>query len=66
VHVAKSDPEAKRKSSLSYCTRLENEYGSFNLEALEFLKHFREPGNSLYLIFTHTHIFSLFPICIFS
>jgi hypothetical protein len=24
------------------------EYGSFNLEALNFLMHFREPGNSLY------------------
>jgi hypothetical protein len=35
-----------------------NEYGSFNLEALKFLMHFREPGSSLYFIFTHTHIFS--------
>jgi hypothetical protein len=33
VQMAKSDPEAQRKSSLSYCTWLENEYGSFNLEA---------------------------------
>jgi hypothetical protein len=34
------------------------EYGSFNLEALNFLMHFREPGSSLYFYFTHTHIFS--------
>jgi hypothetical protein len=60
VQMAKSDPEAQRKSSLSYCTWLENEYGSFNLEALKFLMHFREPGSSLYFIFTHTHIFFSF------
>jgi hypothetical protein len=48
VQMAKSDLEAQRKSSLSVCTWLENEYGSFNLEALEFLMHFREPGSSLY------------------
>jgi hypothetical protein len=36
-----------------------NEFGSFNLETLKFLMHFREPGSSF--IFTHTHIFfSLF------
>jgi hypothetical protein len=40
VQMAESDPEAQRKSSLSDCTWLENEYGSFNLEALEFLVHF--------------------------
>jgi hypothetical protein len=40
VQMAKSDPEAQRKSSLSDCTWLENEYGSFNLEALKFLMHF--------------------------
>jgi hypothetical protein len=34
-----------------------DEFGSFNLEALKFLMHFREPGSSLYFIFTHTHIF---------
>jgi hypothetical protein len=56
VQMAKSDPEAQRKSSLSDCTWLEYEYGSFNLEALKFLMHFREPGSSF--IFTHTHIFS--------
>jgi uncharacterized protein YjhX (UPF0386 family) len=32
VQMAKSDPEAQRKSSLSDCTWLENEYGTFNLE----------------------------------
>jgi hypothetical protein len=58
VQMAKSDPEAQRKSSLSDCTWLENEYGSFNLEALEFLMHFREPGSSLF--FTHTHIYFFF------
>jgi hypothetical protein len=35
-----------------------NEYGSFNLETLKFLMHFREPGSSVYFIFTYTHIFS--------
>jgi hypothetical protein len=34
-----------------------NEFGSFNLETLKFLMHFREPGSSLYFIFIHTHIF---------
>jgi hypothetical protein len=48
VQRAKGDPEAQRKSSLSDCTWLENENGSFNLEALNFLIHFREPGSSLY------------------
>jgi hypothetical protein len=33
------------------------EYGPFNLEALKFLMHFREPGSSLYFYFTHTRIF---------
>jgi hypothetical protein len=60
VQMAKSDPEAQRKSSLSECTWLENEYGSFNLEALKFLMHFREPGSSLLFLFTHTHIFLFF------
>jgi hypothetical protein len=59
VQMLKSDPEAQRKSSLSDCTWLENEYGSFNLEALKFLMHFREPGSSLYFIFTQL-IFFLF------
>jgi hypothetical protein len=56
VQMAKSDPEAQRKSSLSDCIWLENEFGSFNLEALKFRMHFREPGSSLYFI-THTHFF---------
>jgi cellulose synthase/poly-beta-1,6-N-acetylglucosamine synthase-like glycosyltransferase len=59
VQMAKSDPEAQRKSSLLDCTWLENEYGSFNLEALEFLMHFREPGISLYF-YTYSYIFFLF------
>jgi hypothetical protein len=57
--MTKSDPKAQRKSSLSDCTWLENEYGSFNLEALKFLMHFGEPGSSLYFIFTsYIYIFS--------
>jgi hypothetical protein len=58
--MAKSDPEAQRKSSLSDCTWLESEYGSFNLEALKFLMHFRESGNSLYFLFLHILIFFSF------
>jgi hypothetical protein len=64
--MAKSDPEAQRKSSLSDCTWLANEHGSFNLEALKFLMHFREPGSSLYFYFyTNSHIFFLFLIFLF-
>jgi hypothetical protein len=72
VQMAKSDLEAQRKSSLSDCTWLENEFGCFNLESLKFLMHFREPGSSLYFIFisyilifyffyffSHTHIYVL-------
>jgi hypothetical protein len=57
VQMTKSDPEPQSKSSLSDCTWLENEYGSFNLETMKFLMHFREQGSSLYFIFTHTHFF---------
>jgi hypothetical protein len=64
--MAKSDPEAQRKSSLSDCTWLENEFGSFNLETLKFLMHFREQGSSLYFIFIHTHIFFFFSFIYFS
>jgi hypothetical protein len=64
VQMAKSDPEAQRKSSLSDCTWLENEYESFNLETLKFPMHFREPGSSLYFIFTQLTFF-LFLIHIF-
>jgi hypothetical protein len=63
VQMAKNDPQTQRKSSLSDCTWLENEHGSFNLETLKFLMHFREPGSSLYFIFTHTHIFFFFFSC---
>jgi hypothetical protein len=59
VQMAKSDLEAQRKSSLSDCTWLENEFVSFNLESLKFLMHFREPRSLLYFIFTHIHIFFL-------
>jgi hypothetical protein len=63
VQMAKSDPEAQRKSSLSDCTWLENEYGSFNLEALKFLMHIREPGSSLLFYF---YTYSYFFLCFFS
>jgi hypothetical protein len=59
VQMAKSDPEGQRKSSLSDCTWLENENGSFKHEALNFLMHFRELGSSLY---AHLYIFFLFLI----
>jgi hypothetical protein len=59
VQRAKSDPEAQRKSSLSDCTWLENENGSFNLEALNFLMHFREPGSSLYA-YSYFFLFLIF------
>jgi hypothetical protein len=50
--------EAQRKPSLSDCTWLESEYGSFNLEALKFLMHFREPGSSPYFYFyTYSYFF---------
>jgi hypothetical protein len=61
VEMAKSDPEAQRKSSLSDCTWLENEYGSFNLESLKSLMHFRELGSSLYFYFyTYSYFFLFF------
>jgi hypothetical protein len=66
VQMAKSDTEAQRKSSLSDCTWLENEYGSFNLEALKFLMYFREPGSSLYFYFyTYSCFFCFSHIYIF-
>jgi hypothetical protein len=58
--MSKSDPEAQRKSSLSDCTWLEKWAWIFYLETLKFLMHFREPGRTLYFIFTHTHIFLTF------
>jgi hypothetical protein len=65
VQMAKSDPDAQRKTSLSDYTWLENEFGSFNLETLKFLMHFREPGSSLYFVYIiHTHIFFYFHIYI--
>jgi hypothetical protein len=47
MQMAKSDPEAQ----IPDCTWLENEFGSFNLEPLKFLMHFRVTGSSLYSIF---------------
>jgi hypothetical protein len=66
VQMAKSDPKAQRKSSLSDCIWLENEYGSFNLEALKFLMHFREPGSSLYFIFISYILIYFFLFSFFS
>jgi hypothetical protein len=45
-----------------------DEFGSFNIETLKFLMHFREPGSSLYFIFISyiliffffSHFFSLY------
>jgi hypothetical protein len=65
VQMVRSDPEAQRKSSLSDCTWLENEYGSFNLEALKFLMHFREPGSSLYFIIISYILIYIFSFLIF-
>jgi cellulose synthase/poly-beta-1,6-N-acetylglucosamine synthase-like glycosyltransferase len=65
VQMAKSDPEAQRKSSLSDCTWLENEYGSFNLETLKFLMYFSKPRSSLYFYFYTYSYFFLFLILIF-
>jgi hypothetical protein len=65
VQMAKSDPEAQRKSSLSDCTWLKNEYVSFNLETLKFLMNFREPGSSLIFLF-FLYFFSFFLFLIFS
>jgi hypothetical protein len=66
VQMTKSDPEAQRKSSLLDCTWLESEHGYFNLEALKFLMHFREPRSSLYFYFyTYSHIVFLFLIFLF-
>jgi hypothetical protein len=65
VQMAKSDPEAQRKSSLLDSTWFENEYGSLNLETLKFLMHFRESRSSL-ILFLHILIFfSLFLIHIY-
>jgi hypothetical protein len=66
VQRAKGDPEAQRKSSLSDCTWLENENGSFNLEALNFLMHFREPGSLLYFCtYSYFFLFLLFLLLFF-
>jgi hypothetical protein len=65
VQMAKSDPEAQRKSSLSDCTWLENEFGSFNLEILKLLMHFREPGSSFYFILLLYHTYSYIYIYIY-
>jgi hypothetical protein len=66
VQMAKSDPEAQRKSSLSDCTWLERWAWILNLETLRFLMHFREPGSSLYFIFINSYIYISFLIHIFS
>jgi hypothetical protein len=60
VQMAKSDPEAQTKSSLSDCTWLENEYGSFNLWNLEIPNALQrtEEFTLFYFYIIHTHIFS--------
>jgi hypothetical protein len=75
VQMAKSDPEAQRKFSLS-AHGWKDEFGSFNLEALKFLMHFREPGSSLlhilifflfsFFLYTHFFLFLSFFFLIFS
>jgi hypothetical protein len=37
-----------------------NEFGSFNLETLKFLMHFRESGSSLLFYFYHTYSYIFF------
>jgi hypothetical protein len=64
VQMAKSDPEAQRKSSYRNAHGWKNEYGCFNLETLKFLMPFREPGSSLYF-YSYSHIFFLFLIHIY-
>jgi hypothetical protein len=64
VQMEKSDPEAQRKSSLSDCTWLENENGSFKLEALDFPMHFRELGSSLYAC-SYSFLFLIFLLLFF-
>jgi hypothetical protein len=64
VQMAESYPEPQRKSSLSDCTWLENENGSFKLEALNFLMHFREPGSSLYA-YSYFFLFLIFLLLFF-
>jgi hypothetical protein len=42
-----------------------NEFGSFNLESLKFLMHFRELGSSLYFIFISYILIYIFSFLIF-
>jgi hypothetical protein len=66
VQMEKNDPEAQRKSSLSDCTWLENEYGSFNLEALKLLMHFyRTREFTLFHFYTYSHFIFFSYIYIF-
>jgi hypothetical protein len=62
MQMAKSDPEAQRKSLLLDYNGWKDEFGSFNLEPLTFLMHFREPGSSFYFYIIHTHIFLFSPL----
>jgi hypothetical protein len=43
-----------------------DEFGSFNVEALKFLMHFREPGSWLYFYIIHTHIFPFLIIFLYT
>jgi hypothetical protein len=44
-------PRHKRSPRYQIAHGWKDEFGSFNLGTLKFLKHFREPGSSLYFIF---------------
>jgi hypothetical protein len=52
-------PRYKGSPCYRIATWLENENGSFNLEALNFLMHFREPGSSLYA-YSYFFLFLIF------
>jgi hypothetical protein len=64
VQMAKVIP--RHKGSLRYriAHGWKNEYGSFNLEALNFLVHFREPGSSLYA-YSYFFLFLIFLLLFF-
>jgi cellulose synthase/poly-beta-1,6-N-acetylglucosamine synthase-like glycosyltransferase len=66
VQMAKNDLEAQRNPRYRIAHGWKIEYGSFNLKALKFLMHFREPGSSLYFYFyTYSYYFSRFLIYLF-
>jgi hypothetical protein len=63
VQMAKSDPEAQSpRYRIAHGCKIE--YGSFNLEALNFLMHFRELGSSLYA-YSYIFLFLIFLLLLF-